>query len=112
VHELSLCRAIAGIARRHAGGRRVHRIGVRVGALRQVVPETLVYCWSMVSDGTDLAGSVLDVEPVPARLACRDCGHEQELAELVIRCAGCGGDRVALVAGEEFLLTTLDLAEA
>ncbi len=112
MHELSLCRAIAGIAGQHAAGRPVRRIGVRLGALRQVVPETLVYCWTMVSEGTDLAGSVLDVEPVPARIRCQDCGHEQELTELRLCCDGCAGVRVAVVAGEEFLLTTLDLAEA
>lgn len=111
MHELSLCRAIAGIVTRHADGRTVQRIGVRVGALRQVVPDTLARCWELVSQGTSLEGSELAVESVPARLECRDCGHHAELAAPVLRCAVCDGTRVSLVAGEECLVTTLDVVE-
>jgi hydrogenase nickel incorporation protein HypA/HybF len=111
MHELSLCRAIAGIASRHAGGRPVRTIGLRVGHLRQVVPDTLAYCWPLVCEGTPLAGSRLEIESVPARIACRGCRHEEQLATAVLRCTACGGDQVTIVAGEEFLLTTLDLAE-
>lgn len=110
MHELSLCRAIAGIASQHASGRAVLRIGLRVGQLRQVVPDTLVYCWSLVSEGTALAGSVLEVESVPARIACRSCAHNEQLDSVLLRCGACGSDQVTVVAGEEFLVTTLDLA--
>jgi hydrogenase nickel incorporation protein HypA/HybF len=40
VHELSLCEAIAGVVKPHAGGRHVDVVRVRIGALRQVVPES------------------------------------------------------------------------
>jgi len=112
VHELSLCRAIAGVASRASAGRRVRRIGLRVGALRQVVPDTLVACWAMVSQDTPLAGSVLDVEPVSAQIRCGACGRTHTLDEPVLRCDACESTDVTVVAGEELLVTTLDLAEA
>jgi hydrogenase nickel incorporation protein HypA/HybF len=65
VHELSVCSSIARIAARHAAGRPVSVINIRVGEWRQIVPDTLVYCWSLVSADTPLAGSVLAVEQVP-----------------------------------------------
>jgi hydrogenase nickel incorporation protein HypA/HybF len=111
VHELSLCRAIAGIAKQHAQGRPVRRIGLRVGELRQVVPDTLVYCWSIVSEHHGLAGSVLDVESVPARITCRACTHSRPLTQPLLLCEECGSDDVTVDSGEEFLVTTLDLAE-
>jgi hydrogenase nickel incorporation protein HypA/HybF len=112
VHELSLCRAIAGVATEAAAGRPVRRIGVRVGAMRQVVPETLVYCWGLLSQDTALAGSVLDVEAVPARTRCGSCGRTLTISAPVLRCAGCDSADVTLVAGDEFVLTTLDLGPA
>ncbi len=112
MHELSLCHAIASIATRHATGRPVRAIGVRVGQLRQVVPDTLVYCWSLMTEGTTLDGSVLEIESVPARIECGHCGHSQVLSAVSLACDECGGHDVAIVAGEEFLVTTLDLAEA
>jgi hydrogenase nickel incorporation protein HypA/HybF len=38
MHELSIAASIADIAVRHARGRKVSRVEVRVGHLRQVVP--------------------------------------------------------------------------
>ena len=111
MHELSLCGSIGRIAGRHAAGRPVSIIHVRVGQLRQVVPDTLVYCWELVSEGTELAGSRICVEAVPARMRCRACGREADVGDLpVFACRACGGIDGEVIAGEEFLVTSLELA--
>ena len=112
VHELSICSSIADIARRRAAGRTITVINVRVGQLRQIVPDTLVYCWSLISEETALAGSRIVVESVPARIRCRSCQHTADVGDLpAFACAACGGIDVEIVAGEEFLITSLELAE-
>jgi len=50
VHELSLCQAIAGVVRPYAEGRRVDVVRGQVGALRQVVPDSLSFCWTIVRE--------------------------------------------------------------
>ena len=110
MHELSLCAAIAGIVTRRAGDRRVGAVHVRIGQLRQVVPETLEFCWTMVSQGTDLDGARLEVERVPVVLRCRACDAQRELGEdLAFVCTGCGGLDMEVCSGEEFEVTALDL---
>jgi hydrogenase nickel incorporation protein HypA/HybF len=110
VHELSICSSIADIVTRHADGRTVRVINVRAGQLRQIVPDTLVYCWGLVSAGTPLAGSRISVEPVPARIRCRSCSSVTDVGEVpVFACGGCGGFAVEVVSGEEFLITSLEL---
>ncbi len=112
MHELSLCGAIYDIAERAAGGRDVAVIHLQVGALRQVVPDTLTYCWMVVCDDTPLAGSQLDLELCPAMLHCAACEHDSTLRrELVMRCQACGSDQVTVTGGEELLVTSLELAE-
>ena len=112
MHELSICASIADIATRRAAGRPVSVINVRVGQLRQIVPDTLVYCWGLLCEDTSLAGSRIVVETVPARIRCRSCEHTADVGDLpVFACAGCGGIDVEVVAGEEFLITSLELAE-
>lgn len=112
MHELSICSSIADIVKRHASERRVETIHLQVGQLRQIVPDTLVYCWSLVSADTPLDGSVLDVEHIPGRLGCRDCGASAEIGPFpVFRCEECGSTATTVLAGEEFLITSLDLAE-
>jgi hydrogenase nickel incorporation protein HypA/HybF len=111
VHELSICGSIADIVTRRAAGRAVKVINVRVGQLRQVVPDTLVYCWELVSADTPLAGSRISVEFVPARIRCRSCGQVTDVGAVpVFACGGCGGLDVEVVSGEEFLITSLELA--
>ena len=111
VHELSICSSIADIVTRHAAGRTVQVINVQAGQLRQIVPDTLVYCWGLVSAGTPLAGSRISVEPVPVRIRCRACGQVTDMGEVpVFACGGCGGLAVEVVSGEEFLITSLELA--
>lgn len=111
MHELSLCRAIARIATEHARGRPVLAITLQVGQLRQVVPQTLIYCWKLVSENTPLAGSQLVVESIPALVECASCEGRQPLASVAVRCPACGSDDVAIAGGDEFLVKTLDLAE-
>jgi hydrogenase nickel incorporation protein HypA/HybF len=112
VHELSICSSIADITARRAAGRTVKVINVRVGQLRQIVPDTLVYCWELVSAGTTLEGSRISVEPVPARIRCRSCEVVAELGDLPsFACGGCGAIDVEIVSGEEFLITSLEVTE-
>ena len=113
MHELSVCASIADVVTRRAAGRPVSVINVRAGQLRQIVPDTLVYCWGLLSADTPLAGSRIVVESVPARIRCRSCAHAADVGDLpVFACASCGGIDVEVVAGEEFLITSLELAEA
>jgi hydrogenase nickel incorporation protein HypA/HybF len=112
VHELSICGSIADIVTRRAAGRTVRVINLRAGQLRQIVPETLVYCWELVSADTPLDGSRINVEAVPARVRCRSCDRVTDVGAVpVFACGGCGSFDVDVVSGEEFLITSLELAE-
>lgn len=108
MHELSICTSIASLVERHADGRRVAVVHLDVGHLRQVVPDTLRFSWEVVVTGTPLEGSTLDVRDIPAVIECRACGTRTTLAVPVFRC-GCGSTDVAVIAGEELHLTSLDL---
>jgi len=107
VHELSICTAIAAIVREHADGRPVDRVRIDVGALRQVVPDTLAYSWESPRR-TPLAGSILEVHEIPALLACGDCGADTTISVPVFRCP-CGSTSTSVVSGQELLVTSLEL---
>lgn len=113
MHELSLCRSIHGIVDRARAGRSVATVHVRVGQLRQVVPETLAYCWGLVSEAGPLAGSQLEVDHVPVVLECCACGATTRVEQvLVLTCGGCGSGDVGILTGEELMVTSIDLTPA
>jgi hydrogenase nickel incorporation protein HypA/HybF len=107
VHELSLASAIVDTVERHAGGRPVTVITMRVGMLRQVVPESLELYVELVGRGTVCEGARLELEVVAARLAC--CGAEWEPPSF--RCPSCGGGGT-VVSGDEFLVESIQVEEA
>jgi hydrogenase nickel incorporation protein HypA/HybF len=109
VHELSIAEAVVKIAMRHANGRRVHRVELKVGHLRQVVPSSLQFAFELLSEGTSLEGAELAIEDVPARGRCRDCGVETTMTAFPLQCGGCGGMDLEFEAGEELLVDALEL---
>jgi hydrogenase nickel incorporation protein HypA/HybF len=110
VHELSLCEAIAGVVRPHAAGRHVDVVRVRVGALRQVVPESLEFCWSLIRAYEDMPDAELELEVVAAEVACRSCARQSRIdSRWSLSCPECGSTDIAVVSGDEFLVTSLDV---
>lgn len=111
VHELSLCQAIAGVVKSHAAGRHVERVRVRVGALRQVVPESLSFCWALVRDAEGMPDAELELEHVPAEVRCAACGSRSEIAsQWSIWCPRCESPDVRILQGNEFLVASLDVS--
>lgn len=110
MHELSICRAIRGIVEQHAGDRQVEVVRIQIGQLRQIVPDTLVYCWSLTNENTVYSKTRLEVDYVSASIRCKSCAVNTQLDEPVLICSSCGGSEVELVTGEEFLITSLEVA--
>ncbi len=110
VHELALCEAIARIVRPHAEGRHVDIVRVRIGALRQVVPESLSFCWSLLREHEDMPDAELVLELVSAEVVCRCCGHRGLIeSQWSLLCPGCQSADVEVLRGNEFLVTSLDV---
>jgi len=64
MHELALSEAIADTVAARAGSRPVTEARVRIGFLRQVVPEALTFAWSMITDGTRICGTFSSSQPM------------------------------------------------
>ena len=111
MHELSIADAVRAIVERNARGRRVTRVELKVGHLRQVVPASLEFSWDLVTQGTAIDGAELQIEYVPAAARCAACGRESELTAFPARCGGCGSLDVDVTGGDELLVEALVLEE-
>ena len=113
MHELSLSSAIVNTVVKHAAGRQVSVVSLRVGALRQVVPDTLEFYFGFVSKGTVCEAARLEQEQVPARLRCAVCEREWEIDLPVFMCPACGaGGSVEVASGDEFEVESIEVEEA
>lgn len=110
MHELSICAAIAETVLKHAAGRPVERVRLRIGHFKQVVPDTLQFCWRLQTEHGPLRSASLDVTYVPATVHCSDCGSATTLPAPVLVCGSCDSRRVDLRTGEEFLIESIDVS--
>jgi hydrogenase nickel incorporation protein HypA/HybF len=121
VHELAVAQAIVDAAERHAGGRPVAVVRVRVGRLRQVVPEYLTWFFEIAAKETLCEGAALECEPSASWLHCGACGAEwdpapppaPDQASLIVgfRCPECGAGDHRVVSGDELLGESIDVRE-
>jgi hydrogenase nickel incorporation protein HypA/HybF len=111
VHELSLAGAVVDTAVRYAADRRVTAVYLRVGHLRQVVPQSLAFYFEHVARGTVCEGARLEQEVVPARLACMACEHAWALDSASFRCPECGAAGAHVVSGNELEVESIDVVE-
>lgn len=111
MHELSIAEAIVTIASEHAAGRPVCGVHVKVGRLRQVVPDSLTFAFELLCADSALDGAELIIEEVPAVARCRACGIESEQDGFPLRCGGCARVDVEVVRGQELLVDALDVED-
>ena len=112
MQEKLVAQAILDAALRHAYGRRVVRIHVRLGALRQVVPSSLSVCFERLARETDCAKAELELEPRPGLLICAECRTTSIVNGPPPRCRDCGGDDVTIVDGAELLVERIEVEPA
>jgi hydrogenase nickel incorporation protein HypA/HybF len=112
MHELSICQALMEEVERIAREQRARRIvavTVKIGPLSGVEPALLESAYPLASAGTAAADSRLIVERSELRVQCLECGADSQAQGTRVVCARCGHWRVRILAGQELLLTRVEL---
>ncbi|MFP3873591.1 MAG: hydrogenase maturation nickel metallochaperone HypA [Thiohalophilus sp.] len=112
MHELSICQSMLSQIEAVAMENRataVHRIKVQIGPLSGVEPQLLQQAFPIAVAGSLAAEAVLEIELLPIRVRCRQCGMESEASANKLICGECGHWQTQLISGDEMLLTSLEL---
>jgi hydrogenase nickel incorporation protein HypA/HybF len=113
MHELSLVTSIVETVTETLAaysGARVIEVRLRVGALASVIPESLEFCWGIVSEGTPLEGSRLVVNVLPVVVHCAPCGIDSELKGVQsFRCPRCGELCAEIRQGRELEIDSIEI---
>ncbi len=105
MHELSVVRALLTQLEPYQH-RVITRICIEVGAISCVDGERLQFCFDMVKGEAGLSDAILDIDIVPARAECRDCGRYFAPNGPGDAC-DCGSYDYTLASGRQLLLTEI-----
>jgi hydrogenase nickel incorporation protein HypA/HybF len=113
MHEMALAESMLEIveatARRHRA-ERVLAVRLEIGALAQVEPEALKFCFDAVTRGSLAERARLEIETAPGAAWCLPCGETVALAALGAPCPRCGGYQLAVSQGEAMRLMDIEVA--
>jgi hydrogenase nickel incorporation protein HypA/HybF len=114
MHELSMALDIIDFVQREVAQRQLHGlsiVGVRIGALSAVDPESLEFGFTAACQGTTMEGVQLVVEWVPAQIKCETCGHENTTDQPEFTCSRCNSANIRVERGYELEVAYLETTD-
>ncbi|MEX1139202.1 MAG: hydrogenase maturation nickel metallochaperone HypA [Bacteroidota bacterium] len=113
MHELSVARNLVELIQREIRSGElpfVRTVSIRIGDLAGIVPESLEFCYKVVTDESPLAGSHLCFERIPFVVYCDHCRRSSHNPDGSMFCSHCSNAASSIVMGNELELTNIDVA--
>ncbi len=111
MHEMSIAQSLLEIVLEEGRQHKMEQVTVirlQVGALAAVVPESLTFCFDMLSRDTIAASALLEIETVPVVARCSTCNTLFEVEDNIFLCPECGGLSLSLVSGRDMALVSIE----
>lgn len=112
MHEMSLTEGILRILEEQAaisGYDRVRTVWLEIGALSQVDPQSMAFCFEAIKRGTIAAEATLEIVPVPGTAWCMLCADTVTIDQRYDPCPRCGGHQVTVTGGEQMRIKELEV---
>lgn len=113
MHEMGIAsgvlESVVSVARK-AGASKICQVNLRIGDIREVVPETLDFAWEVLREDDPLTMECeLAFERVHPRSVCTACGCEFDHDRFHMRCPACGSAATNLVRGRELDIVSIEV---
>lgn len=87
------------------------KVGVRVGELAALDPESLRFCFDALKADAGLPELELEIQFCPRRHRCESCSTDFDVTNYDLHCPRCGRVTALCIGGEELQLAYLEVEE-
>ena len=112
MHELAVTQSILKIALQHAdkaNAKRVTDLNIVMGELSKMVDDSIQFYWEIIAKDTIAEKATLHFRRVPAEFQCLSCSEKYHPSDGEYVCPKCSSASIKIIAGEEFLLESIDV---
>ena len=116
MHELSIAQNIIAIVeeemKKHSDNGTIKKILFKAGRMNAIIPESLKFGFDILKKDKDIVSKAeLDIEEIPLRVKCKNCGSESNLDEPAFCCPECYSPDVEIISGKEMWIESIELED-
>ncbi len=111
MHEFGVTKSLVDLCNQEAKRNRiekVHKIHLRVGRFTGFSPDSIQFYFEHLKVNTRCSAATIVFEEISIIILCNDCQKRSEIDEPVLLCPNCGSDKIDLVSGREFSVTSIE----
>ena len=114
MHEVGIASEILRASHAEAArrpGARLVAVTVRIGVLAGVDADALRFAWDVMSEQAEYESVTLEIQMMPRRNRCQECGCEFVTEMYSEPCPECSSDNNTLLSGDEMQLASVEVEE-
>lgn len=108
MHELAITQSVVDAVVERVDGAKVRALTLEIGALSGVVPDSVRFCFDLVTAGTELENATLVIVEPPGTGDCRTCGVRFTMEDVFPLCP-CGSADVKITDGQQLKITSVEV---
>ena len=112
MHEMSIAQGIVDIVREEMqkhNAKVLRSIRLNIGQMSAVVPESLSFCFKVITSGTELEGAELIMDIIPIRGYCPSCQKDFIIEDYAFECPDCTGTDIDVIGGQDLSIVELEV---
>lgn len=112
MHEMSIAHSLIEILKEEMikhEARMLKSVRVHIGQMSAIVPESLSFCFGVMTSGTELEGARLMMDIIPLKAICRDCEEAFKVQNYDFLCPRCGSRNIETIAGQDLSIVEMEV---
>ncbi|MCP4668162.1 MAG: hydrogenase maturation nickel metallochaperone HypA [Deltaproteobacteria bacterium] len=112
MHEMSIAQSLVDIIQQemmkhHA--KALKSVRLHVGQLSAVVPDSLSFCFEVITKGTEMEGAELIMDVIPLEGLCKECKETFHIKDYAFLCPHCGSKEIETIAGQDLSIREMEV---
>lgn len=110
MHEITIARNIFEIVNESVPKENlteVEFIIISAGFFSNILTESLISCFDVLKEGTDISGARIIINIAPYSLSCPDCGYFTQTKDFIFSCPVCSQTHINISGGDELIISEI-----
>jgi hydrogenase nickel incorporation protein HypA/HybF len=112
MHEMSIAQSLIQILQEEMakhGAATLRSVRLSIGEMSAIVPESLSFCFEIITQGTPLEGAKLLMDRIPLKGYCPDCDQPFDIKDFVFICPTCRSPNIETIEGQELSIVEMEV---